>query len=210
MYRNLTIYSYLDGKDGGTDYEKVLDDVFVIHHMGPAVKAVLAAKQLSTTKRRWRLPPCILYRNMRIELDAISDGCWGVQAGSTTCLYLIQHYIFQGEKRVNIYLFSSATSLNPLTNISHQTDPELGGLALAVKETTKALSTLGDFNLTVNPRLTSNSQTYLSLCCKASVQLHLRTALVVNRVQQVFGHQNIFFAPGDLFQPTLICSQDIE
>ena len=119
MYRTFCTETYLDGKDGGTDYDKELSDDFVIHHLGPALKTVLAAKQLLTTKRSWRILPCISYQDMRIKLDAISDGCWGVQAGSATIWYLIQRYIFQGEKRVHIYIFLSATSLNPLTKISH-------------------------------------------------------------------------------------------
>ena len=171
----------------------------MVHHRCPAVKTVLAAKRRFPQNRSLRLPPAVNYADVRIELEALSDGCWGVQAGSATILYPIQRYILQGEKRVHIYLFSSATGLNPVSRLTHQIDSKLGSLSLAVKETTKAFSILGNFNIQIQPKLTSDSQTSLSLCCKASVQLDIETALVVSRVQEVFGYQNLFYAPGQLF-----------
>ena len=120
-------------------------------------------------------------------------------AGGAAVVFLIQRYPWQGTKRSAIYLYSAAIGLNSLSGVHHQIDSELLGMSIATKETEKALATLKDFNIKVQPRLLSYSQTCLSLCCKPSIQLTLGTGLIVSRVQELFGHDQLHFAPGALF-----------
>ena len=106
-----------------------------------------------------------------------------------------QRYKFIGESRLHIFLYGSSTGSNSLSKLSHQIDAEISGMQLSVKETSKCLETLPDFNISVKPRLISDSPTCLSLWAKSSVQLDIGTALV----QEVLGYSHLFFAPGNLF-----------
>ena len=114
-------------------------------------------------------------------------------------VFLIQRYPWQGQERTSINLFSATTGLNSLLCIHHQIDSKLLGMSLSTKDTVKALTNLKDFNIKIKPRLLSDSQTCLSLCCKPATQLTLGPGLIVSRLQELFGHDHLHFAPGALF-----------
>ena len=129
----------------------------------------------------------------------MSSEAWGVLSRSAAIVYFIQCYQWQGESRTHIFLYLSSTGLNSLSKICHHVDSDLSGMALAVKETPKCLQTLSDFKITIQQRLISDSQTCLSLCCIEAVQLNLLTGLVILRVQETFGFDHLYYAPGKLF-----------
>ena len=74
---------------------------------------------------------------------------------------------------------------------------------MAQKEVQKALESLKTFNLTPKPRLISDLQTSLPLCCKPASTLALGTGLLVARVQDTFGggskESGLHYAPGSAF-----------
>jgi hypothetical protein len=195
MYRFLILSS-----PGAAHYEMELTEQFVKQHLYYAIEGILKAKKLLAQRRTWRLPLAVDYTSVTIEFDCLADGCWGVLAGSGTICYLLQRYQWKDEKRTSIYLYSASVGLNPLSKVTHQVDAELQGLALAVSETRKAKVGLADEGVQIQPRLTSDSQTALSLCCKAAVQLDLGAGLTISRVQEMFGYDNLHYAPGHLFE----------
>ena len=195
MYRFLVLSS-----PGAAHYETELTDEFVQKHLYYAVDSILKAKKLLAQRRSWRLPVAVDYSKVVAELDCLCDGAWGVVSGSAAIVYLLQRYVWKEEKRTSIYLYSASVGLNPLSKVTHQVDSELQGMALAVSETGKALAGLADEGLEIQPRLTSDSQTALSLCCKAAVQLDLGAGLIINRVQELFGYKNLHYAPAACFE----------
>ena len=92
--------------------------------------------------------------------------------------------------------------MNSLTKLGHQVDAELGAFSCAVTDVKKSIRILKDLNIKLEggPILISDSQTCLSLCSRPSSTLDLSTSLIVRRVQEVFGHSNLFFAPGKIFE----------
>ena len=91
--------------------------------------------------------------------------------------------------------------MNSLTKLGHQVDAELGAISCTVTDVRKSLRILKDLNVNIESNiLISDSQTCLSLCSRPSSTLDLSTSLIVSRVQEVFGHSNLFFAPGEIFQ----------
>ena len=60
------------------------------------------------------------YDEVEFELDAISDGCFGVLGSGAALVYLLQRYNWGGEERVHIYLYSGNSGLNPLLKPHHQ------------------------------------------------------------------------------------------
>ena len=196
------VYRYLIlSSPAGSTYETELSDEFVKHHLLPAVSAVLTVKKM-TQHRTWRLPVAVDYSKVRFEIDTLSDGCWGVTAGAACIVYLLQRYLWDGEKRTKIFLYAAQVGLNPMSRLIHQVDSELQGFNIAAKETKKAIAALRNDGIAFTAgqvRMTSDSQTGLSLCCKASLQLDMTAGLIVSRVQETFGNDGLFHAPGQLF-----------
>ncbi|MCP4482174.1 MAG: hypothetical protein GY817_05220, partial [bacterium] len=184
---------------GAAHYETELTDDFVEKHLYYAVEGILKAKKLLAQRRSWRLPLAVDYSTVQIELDTICDGAWGVMSGAAAMCYLLQRYTWEDKQRTAIYLYSATVGLNPLAKVTHQVDAELQGMALAVSLTASALAGLADEGIHLAPRLTSDSQTALSMCCKAAVQLDLGAGLTCSRVQEMFGYANLYYAPGALF-----------
>ena len=158
-----------------------------------------------STKKRWRLPPCIPYHSIIASLETVVDGSWGCLSGSASVSYLIQRYEFRGQARVSICLFSSNTSMNSLTKLGHQVDAELGAFSCAVIDVKKSIRTLKDMNVKLEggPTVISDSQTCLSLCLCPSSTLDLSTSLTVSRVQEIFTYSNLHFVPGKTFEEGL-------
>ena len=121
MYRYLIISTSLteDNEGNKCNFDKALTDAFVREHLKPAVALAINTKKRLSQRRTWRLDHCIPYRDIRITLECVVDGAWGSLSGSACLCYLIQRYTFMGSPRVLIYLFSSATSMNSLTKLSH-------------------------------------------------------------------------------------------
>ena len=141
----------------------------------------IATKRRLQTRRSWRLDPCVHYDTIRTSLHTAVDGSWGCLSGSASLTYLIQRYTFQGEPRVSIYLYSSATAMNSLTKLGHQVDAELGAFQCAVTDVRKSLRILKDLNIKLESNiLISDSQTCLSLCSRPSSTLDLSTSLTVS------------------------------
>ena len=138
--------------------------------------------------------------------------------GLACLIYLIQRYFFMNAPRVSILLYSSATSMNSLTKLTHQVDSELSVLALGTKETQKTIKSLEEMNVKIDRTiLVSHSQTCLSLGSRPSSTLDLSTSLIVSRVQDVWfpvvpsgNLDNLNFAPGKTFHTSvdlLMCYQ---
>ena len=200
MYRYLILTS-----PATAGYETEVTEDFIVNHMMPAASAVLATKRL-TAKRGWRLPLAINYADISFELDTLTDGCWGVTAGAATIVYLLQRYIFNNAPRVSIYLYSCASAMNPMRKLIHQVDAELAGFNLAAQETVKVINTLRDEGIAFkegNVRMISDSQTGLSLACRAGVELDMGPGLTVSRIQEIFGNKGLFYAPGTLFSESV-------
>ena len=78
--------------------------------------------------------------------------------------YLIQCYTFQGQPRVSINLYSSATAINSVTKIGHQVEDELGAFSCAVTDLRNSIRIVKDLNVNIKSNiLISDSQTCLSL-----------------------------------------------
>ena len=78
---------------------------------------------------------------------------------------------------------SRSCRLNPMSKLIHQVDSELAGLNLAAQETNKAISMLREEGVVFGPgsvRLTSDSQTSLSLACRAAVELDMGPGLTIS------------------------------
>ena len=121
-------------------------------------------------------------------------------------IYLIKWFFFMGAPRVSIFLYSSSTSMNSLTNHTHQVDLELSALALSTKETQKAIKSLREMDVKVDRTiLVSDSKTCLSLCSRPSSTLDLSTSLIVSRVQDLWfpDLDNLYFAPGRTFEKSV-------
>ena len=119
------------------------------------------------------------------------------------CVFdLIQHYEFQGQPRVSIYLYSSYTYMNSLTKLGHQVDAELGAFSCAVTDVTKSPMALKNRNVKLEggPTLISDSRSCISLCLRPLITLDLSTSLIVSRVQEVFTDSNLYFVPGKTFE----------
>ena len=105
---------------------------------------------------------------------------------------------------MSIFLYGGQVGLNPMLRPHHQLDSELSAFALAQKATAAALETLKDFNVAPSPRLTSDSQTALTLCTKPAITLTLGVGLLVGRIQETFGGgaegSGLHHAPGELFK----------
>ena len=93
-------------------------------------------------------------------------------------------------------------SMNSLTKLGQQVDADLGAFSCAVTDVKKSIRILKDLNIKLEggPILISDSQTCLSLCSRPSSTSDLSTSLIVSRVQEVFTHSNLFFAPGRIFE----------
>ena len=208
MYRHLTISSSLteEMEGGASNFDKVLSDDFVRNHLQPAVSLAIATKRRLGQRRTFQLPACIDPKGVRLTVETLVDGCWGALSGSATMVFLVQRYLFMGNPRVFIYLYSSSTSMNSLSKLGHQVDAELAALALGQKETKKALDCLKEMNVKVERTiLVSDSQTCLSLCSKPSATLDLSTSLVVSRIQDLwYPHMdNLFYIPGEAFSQSV-------
>ena len=92
--------------------------------------------------RFWRLPVCVKYSEIQIELDSVSDGCWGALGSGAALVNLLQRYKWDAEDGVHIYPYSGTCGLNPLLTPYHQLDSEFMGLSLTQKEVQKALQHL--------------------------------------------------------------------
>ena len=121
MYRYLIMSQNLEAGVKAT-YDSQLQDYFVEHHLQPVVALAIATKRRLQTRRSWRLDPSVPYNTIRTSLHTVVDGSWGCLSGSASLTYLIQRYTFQGQPRVSIYLYSSATAMNSLTKLGHQVD----------------------------------------------------------------------------------------
>ena len=177
-YRLLVINTELqtsDKKDDSSKYDDLFSTDYVTNHLFYMVEGNLTAQADVTQPRTWRLPVCVNYSDVEVELNSLSDGSWGALGAGACLVYLIQRYHWDNEERVSIYLYGGACGLNSLLKPHHQLDAELAGVGLAQKEVQKALESLKTFNLTPKPRLISDSQTSLSLCCKPAVTLVLGT-----------------------------------
>ena len=208
MYRCLVISSSLAEEMEGTasNFDKVLTDDFVRNHLQPAVALAISTKKRLGQWQSWRLPACINYKEIRLSVECAVDGAWGSLSGSACLVYLVQRYSLMGTPRVSIYLYSSSTSMNSLTKLSHQIDSELGAIALGTKETQKAIQSLKEMNVKIDRTiLVSDSQTCLSLFSRPSSTLDLSTSLIVSRVQDLWfpNLDNLFFAPGETFHTSV-------
>ena len=99
MYRVLILEETLERRKGGgsINYDATLSNDFVHHHLVHAIEGALQTKRRLSQARTWRLPPCIDRSSIRILMDCLVDGCWGVTVESASLAYLIQRYKFKGE-----------------------------------------------------------------------------------------------------------------
>ena len=86
-YRLLIINTKLKTENETRDYDDVLLDEYVKDHLYYTVEANLGAKSRLAQPRSWRLPLCIYYRTVEIELDCLSDGALGC-LGAGACLFI--------------------------------------------------------------------------------------------------------------------------
>ena len=137
-YRLLTINTELqtegDKPDENSKYYNILSTDYVKNNMYYMVAANLKAQNNLAQPRMWRLPICVNYSGVEVELDSFLDGAWGALGAGACLVYLIQRYVWQGEERVSIFLYGGACTLNPLLKPHHQLDAELAGVGLAQKE----------------------------------------------------------------------------
>ena len=197
VYHLLILNTHL--KTSKHDYDNVILEDFVKNHLYFAVEATLETKRRLAQPKSWRLPVAVDYDQVKIELDCLSDGEWGFLGAGATILYLIQSYKWQGLERTSIFLHWGSTGLNPTTRPHHQLDAERMAIILAQKEAFTALETLKSYNVSLAPRLISETQTLLSLCCKPAVTLSLGTGLPVSRVQNLFCHSGLHYVLETLF-----------
>ena len=156
------------------------------NHLQPAVALALDTRRRLGQQRSWRLPACIDFQTTRLEVTCLVDGAWGSLSGSACLMYLVLRYMYMGNHRVSIFLYSSSTVMNSFTWFSHQIDSELSAIALGTNKTQKAIQSLKDMNVKIDRTvLVSDSQTCLSLCSRPSSTLDLSTSLVVSRVQDL-------------------------
>ena len=204
MYRHLVISTSLaeEMEGGASNFNKVLTEDFVREHLQPAVSLAIATKRRLGQRRSFQILACINYIDVCLTVECLVDGAWGALSGSATIVYLVQRYLFLGTPRVSIYLYSSSTSMNSLSPLSHQVNAELCALTLGQKETKKAVDSLKEMNVKIDRTiLVSDSQTCLLLCSKPSATLDLSTSLIVSRVQDQWAPHmdHLFFAPGEIF-----------
>ena len=204
VYRVYCINTELKTEGRTRDFDDILEDDYIENHLFYCVKATLEAKRRLSIARTWQLPLCIERSSITTELDTICDGSWSILAGSASLTYLVQRYKWKDEDQVSIHLYGGQVALNPMLKPHHQLSSELGGMQLAQKATDTALESLKDFNLAPPARLTSDSQTALTLCTKPAITLELGVGLLVARIQETFGggseDSGLHFAPGDLFK----------
>ena len=115
------------------------------------VAANLEAKRRLSQPRSWRLPLCIPYSDIKLEMDTISDGSWGLLGAGACLCYLVQRYRWKNEDRVSIYLYGGQVGLNPMLKPHQQLKSEGAVFSLAQKTTAAALETLEDFNVAPAP-----------------------------------------------------------
>jgi hypothetical protein len=140
MYRDRVIStSFADEMEGN-----------VRNHLQPAVALAIATKRRLGQRQSWRLPACINYQELHLSVECAVDGAWGSLSGSACLVYLVQRYSFMGAPRVSIYLYSSSTSMNSLTKLSHQVDSELSAIALGTKERQKAIQSLKEMDVKID------------------------------------------------------------
>ena len=151
-YRLIILNTELQTTDNGNKngtvknkYNDLLPTDYVKNHLFHMVRANLKCKATPFQKRSWRLPVCIKSSEITYEMDAISDGCYGVLGGGAALVYLLQRYTWNGQDQVHIFLYSGSSALNPMLTPSHQLDSELIGFQIAQKEVHKALLDLGQF-----------------------------------------------------------------
>ena len=119
IYRLLVINTELKTKGQARDYDDILPDKYVSNHLYNMVAANLEAKRRLSQPRSWRLPLCIPYSDIKLEMDTISDGSWGVLGAGACLFYLVQPYQWQNEDRVSIYLYGGQVGLNPMLKSHH-------------------------------------------------------------------------------------------
>ena len=122
IYRHLVISTSLaeEMEGGASNFDKVLTENFVRNHLQPAVALASATKRRLGQRRSFQLPACIDYNGVRLTVECVVDGAWGALSGSATIVYLVQRYLFMGNPRVSIYLYSSSTSMNSLSRLGQR------------------------------------------------------------------------------------------